>query len=195
LQLDAFERVKQEEERVADARKKAEEEVSRAKEKAAEEQKRRDEEEQKRVEELADLRYERAWEFASDEQKLAQVIKEGKAAQAKADADASSENLIALEKVRKKYIDLLETINGKKGGGSSGGDSGDGSRMRGGVKVSAEDAARTDATYARNAKLNEQSMRGRIRDAGIVGSDAKPLEKTESILASIDRKLTPKSTK
>jgi hypothetical protein len=190
LQLDAFERVKQQQDREADAAKKNAEELARAKEKAAEDQKRRDEEEQKREQELNDLIYERTWNAATDEQKLAQVIKEGRLAQKRADADASAENLIALEKVRKKYIDLMDSINGKKGAGG-GADGGDGSRMRGGVKVSAEDAARSDLTSARNARLNQETQRGKIRDSGRVGEA--PLKKTETILESIDRKLTPKN--
>jgi len=194
LQLDAFDRVKQEEDRIADAKKKLAEDAARDAEKESEKKKKLIEQEMERVNELADLRYERAWQFASDEQKLAQVIKEGREAQARVDADASSANLIAIEKVRKKYIELLETIRGKKDGSSTGGDSGDGSRMSRGVKVSAEDAARTDATYARNARLNSEAMRGRIRESRQVGSVEKG-NKTDELLQQIRDSLKPKAVK
>jgi hypothetical protein len=194
LFIDANERVKQDEERVADARKKAEEEVAKAKEKAAEEQKKRDKQEQERYQEIEQMEYDRIWRRATNEQKVAQVIKEGREAQARYDKDASSENLLALEKVRKKYLDLMDEVNGKKGDGGTAGTGGDGSRTRGGVLVSAEDAARSDATMARNERLNRDSMGGRIRSARQVGSMEKG-NKTDELLQQIRDSLKPKAIK
>ncbi len=190
LAMDAYERNKKLDEDQASAAKKIAEELEQQKKKAAEEQKKRDEEEQSRLQEIEEMEYGRTWRFATDQQKVAQVIKEGREAQARYDKDASSENLLALEKVRKKYLDLKDTIDGKKGeSGAIGG--GMGGRERGGVLVSAEDAARSDATTARNAKLNQDALRGKIRDSGKVGA-IDPNDKTDKLLQEIRDRLTPK---
>lgn len=115
----------------------------------------------------ADLRYERTWKSATDEQRLAQIIKEGKAAQAAYDKYASGENLLALEEIRKKYLDFMQekaaTGTDLATGGRERG--GDGKLRKGGVVISAEDAARSDATRARNLRLN-------VRHGLIKGTDA-----------------------
>lgn len=190
LQIAANDRIKQDDERIADEKKKAMEEQVQLFQKMQEDYEKRMEDQRKLQEEIDQERYDRTWRFATDQQKITQVIKEGRAAQAKADKDASAENLLALEKVRKKYLDLLDTINGKKGSGSDS-DSGDGSRTRGGVKVSAEDAARSDATTKRNIRLNEEAMKGRIKGARQIG-EKDPSDKTDSLLKEIRDKLTAK---
>ncbi len=173
--------------------------------KAAEVAKRREKEEAERLREIADMRYERAWRFATDEQKIAQVRKEGREAQAAYDKDASSENLVALEKARKKWLDLRDEINGAKkdattaetgdeGGGRTRGADGK-LRLRGAV-VSEADAARSDNTRARNASLNRDAMRSRITDSGRIGNDAgSQLKRTEDLLTKIEGHLQPKAIK
>jgi hypothetical protein len=160
---------------------------------AAEQKKKSDDDEKKRVVELAELKQERAMRFATEEEKLAQLVKEGREAQAKADANASTENLIALEKVRAKYLDLIDAMNGKKSGSAApDSSSGDGSRIVRGVKVSAEDAARSDSTRSRNAQLEAESKRGHIRESGKVGS-INPNDKTDKLLEEIRNSLKPSS--
>ncbi len=194
LKLDAFERVRKEEEDIEAARKKATEDQAQAFKQMQEDYQKRMEDERKLQEQIDKERYDRIWRFATDQQKIAQVIKEGREAQAKYDADASSENLLALEMLRKKYLDLMDEINGKRGAAKSGATSGaDGSRTRGGVLVSAEDAARSDATSARNEKLNQDTMKGRIRDAGRVGGSS-PQDKTDKLLEDIKDRLVAKYT-
>lgn len=121
-----------------------------------------------------EMAYERKWKFATDEQKMAQAKKEGQEAFARAQFEANGENLRDLEKARKKYIDLQEAISGKKGG-KGGGES----LMNNGVKVSAEDRARTNAASAQAEKYNEESKRGRIESSAGIGEGK---SKTEDIV-------------
>lgn len=206
-----FERAKQElanHARTADAEKKAAEIAKEAAEKKAEadkkqaeEKKKLDEEEAERKKTLADMQYERAWRFATDEQKIAQVRKEGREAQAAYDKNATTENFIALEKARKKWNDLREEINGAKKDSAATGDAGGGRergedgklRLRGAV-VSEADAARSDSTRARNASLNRDAMRSQIRESGKIGSVDKG-DKTDRLLQEIRDSLRPKAIK
>ncbi len=180
---------------IADAQKA----VDDAKKKADEEQKKRDDDEQKRFQEAEQMEYDRIWRFASTDQKIAQVRKEGKAAQAAYDKDASADNLKALEAARKKWLDLRDEINGAKkdattsdalvGNGRTRDENG--KLTRGGVIISEADAARTDSTIKRNGVLNRQAMSGRIRDSGKVGADGETA-KSNQILEQIRVLLTPK---
>ena len=117
---------------------------------------------------IEQMRYEAIWKAASDEQRLAQAKKEGQEAYAKAQADASAENLLALEKARAKYNAVIDDMKGKKSGDTgSGGTTSDtlatggrtrneqGKLTRNGVVISEEDAARTDKTKAENKDLEK----------------------------------------
>jgi hypothetical protein len=117
---------------------------------------------------IEEMRYEAIWKAASDEQRLAQAKKEGQEAYAKAQADASAENLLALEKARANYNAVIDDMKGKKSGDTgSGGTTSDtlatggrtrneqGKLTRNGVVISEEDAARTDKTKAENKDLEK----------------------------------------
>jgi hypothetical protein len=117
---------------------------------------------------IEEMRYEAIWKAASDEQRLSQAKKEGQEAYAKAQADASAENLLALEKARAKYNAVIDDMKGKKSGDTgNGGTTSDtlatggrtrneqGKLTRNGVVISEEDAARTDKTKAENKDLEK----------------------------------------
>lgn len=196
--------------RAAEVKKRADDAAKEAADKQAEEFKKMQDDHQKRMEEEANrqeeidaARYDRAWRFATDEQKIAQVRKEGQKALDAYNKESSSENLLALEKARKKWLDLRDEINGAKKDASSGSAAGEtGGRVRGedgklrlrGAVVSEEDAARSDATRKRNEALNRDAMRGKIKDAGRVGSTEKG-NKTDELLQQIRDSLKPKAIK
>jgi hypothetical protein len=151
--------------------------------------------------EADDLRYERAWRFASDEQKIAQVRKEGRAAQAAYDKEQSAENLVALEKARGKWIDLRDQIQGAKKDTDSGGDKlatggrergGDGRLRRNGVVISDEDATSTDKTKDRNAKLQSEAKRGEIKGGKGIGDSGQEVAKNTADLLKELQSLTSK---
>lgn len=151
------------------------------------------EEEQKQLQEIEQLEYDRTWRFASDAQRMAQVIKEGREAQARYDKEKSTESLLALEKLRKKWLDLRDEINKANDEAKA---SADAPIINNGAKVSAEDRARANATRERNEVLNREAQRGKIRDSGRIGNDGKPtMAKTENLLESINKKLDPESIK
>ena len=204
LQMDANERLRKQEEDAAEQKQKDAKEfadffkaIDEAAVKAHEENLKNEADAQK---EADDLRYARTWKFSTDEQKVAQVRKEGRAAQAAYDKNASAENLAALEKTRAKWLDLKDEIQGAnksaKGEGTedpSGRVRGaDGKLRRGKTIISDEDAERSDKTRARDALLNREALRGRIRDVGKVGGDAMSLKNVEALLAKIDGRLTPR---
>ena len=133
---------------------------------------------------IEQMRYDSIWKNASNEQKLAQAKKEGQEAYAKAQSDASAENLLALEKARAKYNSVIDDMKGGKSVGAGSGASSDvlatggrtrneqGKLTRNGVVVSEEDAARTDKTKADNklesgaiSKEEHISLLKEIRDS------------------------------
>ena len=137
---------------------------------------------------IEEMRYEAIWKAASDEQRLAQAKKEGQEAYAKAQADASAENLLSLEKARAKYNAVIDDMKGKKSGDTgSGGTTSDtlatggrtrneqGKLMRNGVVISEEDAKRTDKTKAENKAIQENGGK-----------------RPEDILERIEKLLTPR---
>lgn len=193
------------------AQKKAEmaKEVSEIVDMIVDAQKDADKKEAERIEELAKLRYDAAWESATFEQRLAQVVKEGREAQAAAEKDASTENLIALEKARDKYRDLLaelKDINAAKAKGNDlergerGERNKDGrfTRKSGRGIVSDEDRARADATRKRDAEFDASAKSKLVRNeksgAG-KGDGTKPMAESEKLLAKIEGYLKPDSTK
>ena len=113
------------------------------------------------------MRYDAIWANATDEQKLAQAKKEGQEAYAKAQSDASADNLLALEKARAKYNGVIDDMKGKKSADSSattdplavGGRTRNekGQLMRGGVVISEEDAARAEKSRA-DSKLASKEL-------------------------------------
>jgi len=118
---------------------------------------------------IEQMRYDAIWTNATDEQKLAQAKKEGQEAYAKAQEDASAENLLALEKARAKYNGVIDDMKGKKSGVTGSGASTDplatggrtrneqGRLTRNGVIISEEDAARAEKTKADN-KLESETI-------------------------------------
>ena len=157
--------------------------------------------------EIETTRYNRIWKRATLEQKLVQAQKEGRAAQAAYDKEKTAENLLALEKAKTKWRDLKDEVdaaaksqdnatkvsvdplatNGRTRGE-------DGKLHLRGAVVSKEDAMRSDATRAKNAKLNQEAQRGRIRDSKPIG-DEESLATTNQILTMINNKMSPKSIK
>ena len=129
--------------------------------------------------ELDQMVYDRKWELATKEQKLAQALKEGQKAKAEDMFERTAESALKLEKARQKYAKLLE--EGKSGAGGEKGDSlatggrtrnEKGQLTRNGVVISEEDAARTDKTKADNAleakqitKEEHTSLLKEIRDS------------------------------
>lgn len=166
---------------------------------AVEESKRKAAEEGKRLEELAKLRYDNAWRYATFEQRLAQVIKEGRAAQAAVEKDANAANLIALEEARNKYRDLIESqkgLNAEKAKGNETGDAAQATSRSGKVKVSAGDRARTLATRARNDRLTQEALSHQVRSSTVPGVDspaaqANPLKDIKSDISKIETYLRP----
>lgn len=159
--------------------------------------------------ELDKLRYDGIWRYATLEQKITQAKKEGQAAQAKAEKDASVENLIALEKAKDKYRDLIEEakkLSSASGGGGAGGDilgrvglsrGADGKIRRGNVVVSEEDAARTIATRSRTERLDRESRRHRVessftREAQAAKNDLKNAINDAQVLIDVRDSLVPK---
>jgi len=119
-------------------------------------------EEAKAKEEADKMEYDRKWESATKEQKMAQALKEGQAAHAENMFERSEASRLKLEQARAKYLALLEGKDAPAGGGK-GGMSGEPGRERGadgklrknGVVISEEDAARTDKTKAMNQITSE----------------------------------------
>ena len=155
--------------------------------------------------EIEKEKYDAIWRKASAEQQLAQVIKEGREAQAKFDRTKNKEDELAVLKLKKRYDELTDSAkalnaekeNGtenepEKGGRSVGAD---GKIRRRGAVVSGEDAARSDATKARNARLNADGMSARITDSGQVGSVDVKTNKTDKLLQEIRDSLKPKKVK
>lgn len=110
--------------------------------------------------ELDQLVYERKWEMATKEQKLAQAIKEGKEAKARDMFERTAESALALEKARQKYAKLLEEGKGgaeKRDALATGGRQRNekGQLTRNGVVISEEDAKRSDKTKAENRVLEK----------------------------------------
>ena len=196
------------EEEAAEAKKAADEKKQTAEKVSAALQKSADEEavkQKKAAEELANLKYQKAWDGATNEQRLIQAIKEGRKALAAYEQNKTDENLLAVEKVRKKYEDVKEAIKAAadetkgispgsdeklKGSGLQRGE--DGKLRRGKIIVSDADAARalklkeSDAGF--NAKVNAQ----KIKDAGTGSGGLKgALSETEKLLGEIKTNLTP----
>lgn len=151
--------------------------------------------EQAKEKELAALQKQRIMNRVTDEQKLNQVIKEGRELQAKINSGkGTTDDKIALEKLRIEYENL------KKGIGKSSGDkkdnlaefrSEDGKIRRGNVVISDEDRKRTIGTSLRNAKLKEEAEK-----KGRIGKDDKKTPKsTEEYLKEIAEALKEKDAK
>lgn len=159
---------------------------------------------QKQEQELDQLKYDAIWRYATLEQRAAQVRKEGREAQARAEKDASAENLIALEKTKNRYRDLVDeakklaaqtkdAVSGEIAkSGLTRGD--DGKLRRGKVVVSEEDAARAIMTRRKAEQHTRESKRGEIETSSTreVKAGANALKKSEDLLASIDASLKPK---
>ena len=144
----------------------------------AEIQKKHIEEISKAKEEADNMEYERKWNAATKEQKMAQAIKEGQNAEAVNKFERSDASRLALEKARKKYLDLLEGKDSSGGGmaGEPGRERGaDGKLRKNGVIISEEDAARTDKTKAANKITSENGGK-----------------RPEDILERIEKLLQPK---
>lgn len=182
----------------AQAKAKADEDAARKKAQA-------DEREQKALQELDQLEYDRKWRFATDEQRLAQIRKEGREAQARLDKEYNADNLLALEKLRKKYLDFIDELKKTKkelagreklskeldDAGLTRGE--DGKLRRGRVVVSDTDAARTISTQRRNAEFTAQARRQQITPAGRVGGSNGADTKESQLLAQIRDLLKPRA--
>lgn len=130
--------------------------------------------------ELDQLVYDRKWEMATKEQKLAQALKEGKEAKARDMFERTAESALALEKARQKYAKLLEEGKGgaeKRDALATGGRQRNekGQLTRNGVVISEEDAKRSDKTKAENKAISDNGGR-----------------RSEDILERIEKLLTPR---
>lgn len=153
---------------------KIEKQISDILEKRADKQKTAAEKEAAKQEELKQITYERIWGEATAEQRLAQAQKEYLAAKVKAEKDANTDNLIALEKTKTKVLEqkkAVQALNAEKGKGNE--EKTERPRTPDGkVIVSEEDRARSDADKARNAGFQSEIDRSRIKVNGV--SLAKP---------------------
>lgn len=162
----------------ADAERKAAEERARESEKAADK-------ETSAQEELAKMAYEKL----ADEQKLAETIKKGKAAQEKAAKSGLASDKLEVEKLREEYERLTKSIMAAKDAQAGKADKDakfkeigltrgeDGKLRRGKVIVSEEDAKRTVSARERAA-----------REAARTGQ---PKSEEATILAKIEKHLQP----
>jgi hypothetical protein len=153
---------------------KIEKQISDILEKRADKQKTAAEKEAAKQKELKQIAYERVWGEATAAQRLAQAQKEYLAAKVKAEKDANTDNLIALEKAKTKVLEqkkAVQDLNAEKGKGNE--EKKDRPRTPDGkVIVSEEDRARSDADKARNAGFQSETDRSRIKVNG--ASLAKP---------------------
>lgn len=156
-----------------------------------------------------ELEEERRQRFMTNEQKLAEVIKQGRAAQAELNANPKDEQAaLKVEELRKKYLGLRDAITGannaRDGKGPADPDAADrgedGKIRRNGAVVSQEDRNRTRATRARDAQLNAQTRSQQIqsrstREANGPGTEFKTaLSTTETYLKGIEAALTTSGT-
>jgi hypothetical protein len=141
----------------------------------------------------------------TDEQKLADVVKQGRAAQAALNANPNDEKArLKVEELRAKYLDLRDAIKSanaaRDGKGANDPDFADrnekGQIERNGAVVSQEDRNRARATTARNASLNEKTRSQQIQSmatkaANQPGAEFKTaLSTSEGLLGDIKTAVT-----
>jgi len=132
---------------------------------------------------IADLKYQKAWDAATNEQRLTQLVKEGREALADFEKDNTNKSLLRVEELRLKYEDLKKTMAGEKG-----------------VKLPVTAAAAVASNYfdVSGSQVAGRAMSKAAYEAsrGVKGGAADQvkgaLSTTEGLLSSIDRKLEAK---